>query len=118
VMGSGRKRGNQKGAPESSLPWVANPDEYVAHRPDGDCVCGADLAEAAEVGIERSRQTHDLPEIRITVRQHDVYRVRCSCGREHVARVPDGISMAPTSYGPLCRIRHKGPTCARWPCTC
>jgi hypothetical protein len=105
VLGSGRKRGKQKGAPGSSLPWVANPDEHVAHRPDGDCVCGADLAEAAEVGIERSHQTHDLPEIRITVRQHDVYRVRCSCGREHVARVPDGISTAPTSYGPnLCSL--------------
>src|ERR687893_320572 len=89
----------------SSLPWVAFPDEHVAHRRHGGCVCGADLVEATEVGIERSHQTHDLPEIRITVRQHDVYRVRCACGREHVARVPDGISTAPTSYGPnLCSL--------------
>jgi transposase len=100
VKGSGRKRGKQRGAAGSSLPWVAVPDERVAHRPHGGCGCGADLAEATEVGIERSHQTHDLPEIRITVRQHDVYRVRCACGREHVATLPDGVSSAPSSYGP------------------
>jgi hypothetical protein len=99
VNASGRKRGKQQGAAGSSLPWVAVPDEHVAHRPHGDCGCGADLAEASEVGIERSHQTHDLPEIHITVRQHDVYRVRCACGREHVAALPDGVSSAPSSYG-------------------
>lgn len=51
------------------------------------------------MGIERSHQTHDLPEIRIIVRQHDVYRVRCGCGREHVAALPDTVSSAPCSYG-------------------
>lgn len=99
VKGSGRRRGKQRGAPGSSLPWVAAPDEHVAHRPDGDCLCGADLAEAREVGIERSHQTHDLPEIRIVVVQHDVYRVRCGCGREHVAALPGAVSCAPSSYG-------------------
>lgn len=96
---SGRDRGKQRGAPGSSLPWVVKPDEHVAHRPDGGCSCGADLAAAAEVGIERSHQVHDLPEIRIVVRQHDVYRVRCGCGREHVAALPDAVSPAPSSYG-------------------
>jgi transposase len=113
VKASGRKRGKQPGAAGSSLPWVAVPDEHVAHRPHGDCGCGADLAEATEVGIERSHQSHDLPEIRITVRQHDVYRVRCSCGREHVATLPDGVSAAPSSYGPLCRRRHNTPYAER-----
>jgi transposase len=100
VRGSGRKRGKQPGAAGSSLPWVGEPDEHVPHRPNGDCPCGADLGEATEVGIERSHQTHDLPEIRIRVRQHDVYRVRCGCGREHVAALPEEMSAAPCSYGP------------------
>jgi hypothetical protein len=99
AKGSGRERGKQRGAPGSSLPWVASPDEHVAHRPGGDCSCGADLADAAEVRVERCHQTHDLPEIRIIVRQHDVYRVRCRCGREHVAALPDTMSRAPSSYG-------------------
>jgi len=29
----------------------------------------ADLTEAPEVGVERSHQTHDVPEVRIIVRQ-------------------------------------------------
>jgi transposase len=51
------------------------------------------------VGIERSVQEHDLPEIRVRVRQHDVYRVRCGCGREHLGALPAGVSSAPVSYG-------------------
>lgn len=31
--------------------------------------------------------------------QHDVYRVRCGCGTEHVATLPDEVSTAPASYG-------------------
>jgi hypothetical protein len=90
VKESGRRRGKQHGAQGSSLPWVSIPDEHVAHRPDGHCGCGADLAGAAEVCIERSHQEHDLPEVRVRVRQHNVYRVRCACGREHVASLPAG----------------------------
>jgi len=67
------------------------------------------LAQAVAVGIERSHQVHDLPEIRIVVRQHDVYRVRCTCGREHVATLPEEVSRAPSSYGELCRHRHNSP---------
>jgi transposase len=97
---SGRKRGKQKGAKGNALPWVAEPDERVPHRPHGCCGCGAELAQAREVGIERSHQVHDLPEVRIRVRQHDVYRVRCGCGAEHVGVLPSEVSAAPASYGP------------------
>ena len=103
VKGSGRSRGKQPGAPGSTLAWVGEPDEQIAHRPQGTCGCGADLADAAEVGIERSHQVHDLPEIRIKVRQHDLYRVRCGCGREHVADRAEAVSAAPASYGPTIR---------------
>ncbi|MDP9185209.1 MAG: IS66 family transposase [Actinomycetota bacterium] len=99
AKGSGRGRGKQPGAAGSALPWVVKPDEHVPHRPDGDCACGADLAGALEMGVERSHQTHDLPEIRVVVRQHDIYRVRCGCGREHVATLPGDVSPAPSSYG-------------------
>jgi transposase len=97
--GSGRGRGKQRGARGSALSWVADPDERVGHRPQGCCGCGADLAGAQEVGIERSHQVHDLPEVRIRVCQHDVYRVRCGCGAEHVGSLPGGVSSAPSSYG-------------------
>jgi transposase len=96
---SGRERGKQKGAGGNALGWVAVPDETVPHRPWGHCGCGADLTEARDVGVERSHQVHDLPEAAITVWQHDVYRVRCGCGAEHVGQLPDEVSAAPSSYG-------------------
>jgi transposase len=96
---SGRGRGKQKGAQGNALRWAAVPDERVPHRPQGSCGCGADLAEAHDVGIERSHQVHDLPEVDIRVWQHDVYRVRCGCGAEHVGQLPDEVSAAPSSYG-------------------
>ena len=52
------------------------------------------------MGIARSHQVHDLPEVRIKVSQHDVYRVRCPCGAEHVGVLPAEVSSAPSSYGP------------------
>jgi hypothetical protein len=78
---------------------MSAPDERVPHRPEGRCGCGTDLAEAPDVGIERSHQVHDLPEVRIRVSQHDVYRVRCGCGAEHVGSLPAEVSRAPSSYG-------------------
>jgi hypothetical protein len=96
---SGRQRGKQKGTPGTTLAWVAQPDEWVPHRPEGRCGCGSDLTNARDVGIERSHQVHDLPEIDIKVWQHDVYRVRCGCGTEYVGALPDEVSTAPASYG-------------------
>jgi len=95
-----RKRGKQPGARGCWLPWVADPDKRVGHRPVGLCVCGADLAAAEQVRIERSHQVHDLPEIAVTVIQHDVWRVRCCCGREHTGTLPAQVPAAPASYGP------------------
>lgn len=100
AKGTGRRRGKQKGAKGSAMPWVAVPDKTVPHRPTGCCGCGADLAQACEVGVERSHQVHDLPQVRIRVWQHDVYRVRCACGTEYVGVLPDEVSTAPSSYGP------------------
>lgn len=96
---SRRRRGKQNGAEGRWLPWVNAPDETVCHRPAGRCGCGADLAGAADVGIERAHQVHDLPEIDVTVTQHEVWRVRCGCGTEHVGQAPDDVPAAPASYG-------------------
>ncbi|MGH3448429.1 MAG: IS66 family transposase [Nocardioidaceae bacterium] len=96
---SGRRRGKQPGAGGQTMEWVSDPDEQKPHRPEGSCGCGADLAGAADVGVERSHQVHDLPQVAIKVTQHDVWRVRCACGKEHVGTLPDQVSSAPASYG-------------------
>ena len=60
----------------------------------------ADLGAAGDVRVERSHQVHDLPEVSVQVTQHDVWRVRCGCGREHVGTLPAGVPATPSSYGP------------------
>jgi transposase len=95
-----RSRGKQPGAQDRWLPWVADPGETVGHRPAGRCACGADLAAAEDVRVERSHQVHDLPEVAVKVTQHNVWRVRCGCGQEHVGTLPPEVPAAPSSYGP------------------
>ncbi|GAB3681618.1 IS66 family transposase [Saccharopolyspora tripterygii] len=99
---AGRKRGKQQGAAGSAMSWAV-PDETVPYRPSGQCGCGADLAVAEDLGVERSHQVHDLPEVRLTVWQHDVHRVRCACGTEHLGALPGEVPDTPLSYGPNLR---------------
>ena len=109
--GRGGKRGGQRGAPGSGLAWSV-PDEVVAHYPCGACGgCGGDLAEAADEGVAASDQVHDVPLSTRTVVQHDRHRVRCGCGRAHVAERPVQVPAAGragrggggVSYGPNLR---------------
>jgi hypothetical protein len=85
-----------------TLAWAENPGRVEAHYPTGDCACGAGL-DGAEVvgvvGVARSHQSHDMLPIMAVVVQHDLYRVRCGCGRCHVADRPAGLAAGPVSYG-------------------
>jgi hypothetical protein len=96
-----RKPGKQPGAPGAHLAWGQDPDKTIAHFPGGDCQCGADLGGAADLGVTYSHQVTDIPEATATVTQHDRHRVRCRCGRVHVAPAPDGVTGAPgtVTYG-------------------
>jgi transposase len=96
---SGRRRGKQPGAPGAGLAWRENPDQRVEHYPAGACGCGRALEQAEDLGVDRSHQVHDVPLVTVTVTQHDLHRVRCRCGREHVAVRPAEIAAAATSYG-------------------
>jgi transposase len=95
-----RKPGKQPGSPGAAMRW-RKADEVTGHFPQGDCECGADLADAADLGVARSYQQEDVPEPRPSRRyQHDLHKARCACGRVHVAARPDGGPDAPLSVGP------------------
>lgn len=95
---SGRKPGGQAGHPGSTLAMVEDPDETLRHEP-GPCIgCGADLAGAERVGVER-RQVFDLPPMRVRVTEHQLVKRRCGCGATTCATAPAGV-VAPVSYGP------------------
>ena len=99
----GRKRGKQPGAPGAAMSW-AEPDEVVDHRPAGACGdCGADLAEAADLGVARSYQQLEVPLMTARRVQHDLHRARCGCGSLHVAARPDGVRGSAVTIGPNLR---------------
>ena len=77
---------------------VADPNKRVRHEP-GPCTgCGAALADAPEVGVER-RQVFDLPPMTVQVSEHQLIARRCPCGTTTCGTAPDGVA-APVQYGP------------------
>jgi transposase len=53
--------------------------------PRGPCACGADLADAADLGVAASHQQVEIPEMTARVIQHDLHEVACRCGQVHRA---------------------------------
>lgn len=98
--GEGRKRGKQPGAPGSHLEFRGKPDVYENRFPEGACGCGADLKTATDLGVVDSYQQTDIPEVTVTVTQHDMHKVACGCGRVHTATRPDGARQGRVGYGP------------------
>jgi transposase len=98
--GRGRNPGKQPGSPGSHLAWSENPGRTVTHFPRGACGCGADLADAADLGVASSHQEIEIPELAATVIQHDLHQVACVCGRVHRAAAPAGAGAPGTvTYG-------------------
>jgi transposase len=98
--GKGRRPGKQPGSPGSHLAWSENPDQTVPLFPRGACACGADLADAAHLGVAASHQQVDIPEMTARVIQHDLHEVACRCGRVHRAPAPPAAGMPGTvTYG-------------------
>jgi transposase len=95
---SGRRPGGQQGHPGSTLAQVADPDSTVRHEPGPCAGCGAGLAGAPEVGVER-RQEFDLPPMTVRVTEHQLVARRCTCGVTTCGAAPEGIT-APVQYGP------------------
>jgi len=95
---SGRKPGGQPGHPGSTLALLDDPDQRRRHEPGPCAGCGADLADAPQVGVER-RQVFDLPPVTVQVTEHQLIARRCTCGVTTCGTAPEGVS-APVQYGP------------------
>jgi transposase len=96
----GKRQGKQPGAPGAHLAWSDDPDDREPLFPFGECCCGRDLGEALDLGIARSHQIVDTPEVTATVTQYDEHAVQCRCGRTHVAPPPAGAGESGTvAYG-------------------
>ena len=98
-----RKPGKQPGAPGAYLAWNDHPDRTENLFPEGNCACGTDLKDAADLGVVFSHQVSDLPEeVRAQTVQYDRHEAVCSCGRVHVAGAPPqagGAAPGTVTYG-------------------
>jgi hypothetical protein len=88
---TGRKQGKQPGAPGATLSLTENPDAIVDHAPSVCSGRGAGLRRARRAGVIR-RQVVDLPEVRPSVTEHRLHRLRCRGCRQ--------VTTAPARYGP------------------
>ncbi|WP_405086705.1 IS66 family transposase [Microbispora sp. NBC_01389] len=97
-----RKPGKQKGAPGTHLAWSDDPDEIADtfdHFPEGMCGCGADLADATDLGVTGRHQQIEIPLVSAQRFQHDLHTVACRCGAVHSAPRPEGVPEAAVSFG-------------------
>ena len=103
---SGKTVGGQPGHPGTTLRAVATPDAIVEHRPRECAKCRAALdAPAPQAELASRHQVFDLPPPeRLRVTEHRRLACTCpTCGHRTTAPLPDGVSAAPTSYGPNVR---------------
>src|SRR5215831_15059907 len=75
---SGKKAGGQLGHRGQTLHLVAVPDAIVEHRPAVCTQCQRPLADGAAVVLRERRQVHELPSVRLVVREHQALQVRCA----------------------------------------
>ena len=97
-----RRRGKQPGAPGAAMTWT-DPDDTFDYYPEGTCECGADLGDAADLGVVRSYQQKEVPEPGAVIIQHDLHETLCPCGKTHVAPRPPGVPDSAVSIGPRLR---------------
>lgn len=99
---SGRKPGGQLGHRGETLHLVGTPDVVEAHWPAVCAHCQTPLAGAPVVGRDR-RQLHELPPVRVVVREHQAVRVRCpACAQVSVGVFPPAVPSR-VQYGPQLR---------------
>jgi transposase len=95
---SEKPTGGQPGHAGCTLMQVANPDEVVCHRPIVCAHCQQPL-EGVAGQLKERRQVHDLPEVRLVVREHQVEEVCCpACQQVSRGSFPVGVE-APVQYG-------------------
>jgi transposase len=101
ARGGKRRPGKQPGAPGAALAWddAVDPGDIVDHFPAGSCVCGAALADAADLGVTARHQQVEIPLVVAERQQHNLHTVACGCGRVHTAPRPQGVPAAPVSMG-------------------
>jgi transposase len=94
---TGRKQGGQKGRIGNTLKMVETPDIIEQHIPDYCSCCGKDVSNI-HYEFSGKRQVIDIPEIKLNVTEHQIFKRVCSCGHITTSEFPT-VANAPVSYG-------------------
>jgi transposase len=62
-------------------------DRTEDHYPEGACSCGADLADAADLGVSRSFQQEEVPVAAAERVQHDLHGLAVSSSAKTTIRI-------------------------------
>lgn len=101
---SGKRSGGQAGHVGQTLNMVAVPDAVVVH---AVAVCGRCQTDLGAVGVSGrdKRQVFELPEVVLTVTEHQAEHKVCpKCGVTNHAHFPVEVTQ-PTQYGPRFRAQ-------------
>jgi transposase len=111
---SGRRPGKQPGDPGSTMPLVEDPDEVITGEPGCCGGCGADLAGAPVVAVQR-RQVLEviLPTAPRVTEYRIVTRACVVCGATATA-APPTYPLARVQYGPTVLARAAELVCAHY----
>lgn len=94
---TGRKQGGQKGRKGNTLKMVETPDIIEQHIPDYCSCCGKEVSNI-HYEFSGKRQVIDIPEIKLHVTEHQIFKRVCSCGHVTTSDFPT-VANAPVSYG-------------------
>jgi len=111
---SGRRPGKQPGAPSSALRQSPDPDERVECWPAACRCCGADLADAAVLGVRKRQVFEARPAPPPVVTEYQVVARCClGCGAVTEGEAPDGVTSL-VQYGPGVHAKTALAVCAHY----
>jgi transposase len=95
---SDKKSGGQPGHKGETLPMSPNPDRIIEHRPKEKCPQCGKVHTDEPVHIIGKRQVIDIPAIKASVVEHQLYQSTCTCGYVSTGDFPANVT-APVQYG-------------------
>jgi len=111
---SGRKPGRQPGAQSATLRQSGDPDERVECGPAACGGCGADLADADVIGVQKRQVFEAQPPPPPKVTEYRVVARECpGCGAVTEGVAPAGVT-GRAQYGPLVHARAALAVCAHY----
>jgi transposase len=111
---SGRKPGKQPGDPGQTMDLVAEPNETVISDPAACARCGAGLAGAPVVGVQRRQVVDVAPPPPPWVTEYQIVTRACpGCAAQQSGPVPAGVP-ARVQYGPGVLARAAELLCAHY----